>query len=204
MKQSYWYSIVISVLLLFLVGYGQYSVRQWQQEIKLNQVRNQFELTLIDRRYKSERLIWFREEIKNISPTPSLSDLYDVVFNMQYQWEDFLVLPIFIPMFSSKYKEYSSYYASGSDYDKLDRAINDTQEFVYHYSVDHIIANGGNNYDVCLTWAFGYEQQNTGLLIHPNAPVRGPYPIDACIPVILYQGKILINQEKFQEFVKQK
>jgi len=39
-------------------------------------------------------------------------------------------------------------------------------------------------------------------LIHPNAPVRGPFPIDACIPVVLNQGKVSINQEKFQEFIK--
>jgi hypothetical protein len=41
-------------------------------------------------------------------------------------------------------------------------------------------------------------------MIHPDAPVRGPYPIDACIPIALDQGKIFINQEKFQKLIKQK
>jgi hypothetical protein len=116
-------------------------------------VRNQFELVLADGRYRINKMSELREKIKDFSSTPTLSNLYDTIYRIEDDSDLGIVLNNFwlIPILSSKNEEYISYYVSGSDYDQLNRVVADTQEFVYHYNVDHINANGNNNYDVCLT-----------------------------------------------------
>lgn len=201
MKQSHWYGIIVSLISLLLVWYGQYSSTQIRNQQDLYQVRNQFDLVILRNKSISTEIQKRNEEVDVPLISESIRNID--IHNISNSPEYFIFNHVLWVMSLSSEFQAQEKSILDKDYQwNLENLTDDIQELISNYNIANVVSNWWGNYDVCLTWAFAYEQQNTGLLIHPNAPVRGPYLIDACIPVILNQGKVSINQEKFQEFIK--
>lgn len=201
MKQFHWYGIIMSLILLSLVLYGQYSLIQTRNQQDLYQVRNQFDLIILRNKSISTEIQKRNEEVDVplISESIRNIDIHNISDSPEYFIFNH---PFWILSLSSEFQSQKSKILVEDYQWNLENLTDDIQELISNYNIANVVSNWWGNYDVCLTWAFAYEQQNTGLLIHPNAPVHGPFPIDACIPVVLNQGKVSINQEKFQEFIK--
>jgi len=63
MKQFHWYGIIMSLILLSLVLYGQYSLIQTRNQQDLYQVRNQFDLIILRNKSISTEIQKRNEEV---------------------------------------------------------------------------------------------------------------------------------------------